>query len=284
MGLKKVLPLPHVDAVHPLISRTIEEFRKPFEDVNFVGRIQPRGPDVLDISVTRQLLQRALQIMQTLILKLEIAGWEVVVLENTGASSKLGTYARRDGIDLKFQISEPFTRPNGKRHDGEHRFQGDRVPTGKLRLIIDEWIFPEPEDQETKPQRYFTESVTTRLEQRLDDFIENIRRFFILEVAERTRREKERAAEEIIRRRKAEEENQRIKARARIADLYAKARRWNRCTTVRAYLDTLEAVISQSRGSAINKRELSEWAAWARQHIDSIDPILEAQRHLSKAD
>jgi hypothetical protein len=85
---------------------------------------------------------------------------------------------------------------------------------------------------------------------------------------------KARAAVEIKRREEEAErharELQEKQARERIARLLYQAKALNRANQIRAYVDT---VLLRAAEIRISQAEIDEWAIWARQEADSIDPV-----------
>jgi hypothetical protein len=94
-----------------------------------------------------------------------------------------------------------------------------------------------------------------------------------VEIKERRRaqEEEERRLEE--ERRVLQEERRRIEMeKQRLRDLESEAERWAKSEQLRAYIRAVEKEAAAQENIDVLRNRLQEWATWAKQHADNLDP------------
>lgn len=249
---------------HPLVARAKAAYEGESPDKH--GVVGPHYQrQALNVAVAPKNLGRALRIMDALLKALEARG-HGVKLGVTGWSQKPVTSAVIWGHEIEFSLRE-VSRIEKKERPPEVRWLGRYdsvyVPTGQLRLHIDEWA----RDGE---RRSWSDRTGHRIEDVLHEFVARL--IEIGEYRKEQRRleaiEAERAAaEEKVRRAKLEvirQEEERQKA------LEADAEAWHKSQRLRAYVAAVQdAALADGRQDGI-----AEWVGWATTHADRLDPLL----------
>lgn len=261
---------------HPLVQAASKRLRQRdgWPD-DSLARTAPK--EVLNISVTRSALDRALNLIDILLKSLAKHGFDAEVNAERGVS----TLRRIDtNTTLEFTLTEHIRRSRHevtpteqraqKRYWERSRFDNaatypvipmyDYAPTGNLTIQVGRW-----------PSRTWRDTPKTKLEQRLGEVIAGIvslaQETFAKEQEEMRRKEAHRQAiaryEFQVNRRAAEE--------ARFTCLEQSAANWERASRLRSFADAFEL-------NALSVGPLSEdqidWLAWTRAKADWLDPFV----------
>ncbi|MCO5101649.1 MAG: hypothetical protein M9885_12295 [Burkholderiaceae bacterium] len=232
--------------------------------------------EVLHLEVTRENLDRALRLADTLIRALEVSDVAVhvdsqnraTVLESAGTLVPL---AITEKLAWTEHVPTRAERRAQKRYDNSYRSgetvdyphipQFDPQPTGRLTITVGRKY----------AARSWNDTERKRLEERVGHVVAGIIAFIEIkraEEAERARRaEAHRIALEKYEREVAryESERQRLRSLRRDAAQYRRARE------LREYLDAYERAACDA-GRLVPKVE--DWLAWARAKADCIDPLI----------
>jgi len=236
----------------------------------------------LNIDVSQGVADRALRIMNTLLLAFQRREWTFVGDEPRGG--KPGGVVIL-GETIHFRIREKLKMVKVKRDESRHSSSLDALlflgretrtewhPAGRLALIIEAPTY--------HFGRYECEDKPTRaIEIRLNEFCQAlIERAF---KRRQHRREEEIARREAEARRKLEEleakrqlvlqELQRNEARRRMS-LFKESYRWSRSLQLARYIDELESELGTSTQDSEHAKSCDEWIAWARRVVDEENPL-----------
>lgn len=237
---------------HVLIRKTKMDLKdkKPREWGNGQGLLIP-SQGVLNISVSRKSLSRALKIMDRLIKLLEKRGHKIEVGSTTNVII--------DGESVKIRLKEMVKRVVVK----DSRWNDtELVPTGVLSFRADAHWFSEQmwKESSNKPLEDQLSKILISLETRA---MESKARG--LEFEEQNRKWKEeRRIEKEAEKRKTDEQEKTI-------ELFQIASRWNKAKELREYI---EAVKNQAVKSDFLNEEKREWIQWATNKANWMDPIV----------
>lgn len=270
------LPTQLVDP-HPLVSRTGTSIRNARP--NDEGLVRPRAQKCLNLSVSPDLIDRSLLILDTLIKALETRGLRVSVVD--GEYSRTEARVLDEGIGFKlFEATVLKERPPTKQEiNWELRLNPNRkfytmVPSGKLVLKITDG---------SGLQRCWTDRSDRRVEQFLNSFIVGLVRAAEIVKQQRIDAEKRRKEAEEAKLRRQEEEQQRQaeerrrrEEEARIYRLLAEAAAWDKAQQIRNYLAAVKTS-QEGWGGIVPGDELDSWLKWAVNWVDAIDPCKKAR-------
>ncbi len=120
---------------HPLVRHTAEVLRSARPGL--YGTVNARREKCLDLRVGPRSLERALRIMDALVTALERRGFHVEVSTAEKPATQIEILGQRLRIVLEEQIKRTEHVPRNGERDGP---KWDYVPSGQLRLKIDEWV------------------------------------------------------------------------------------------------------------------------------------------------
>lgn len=261
---------------HPYVTQTKEAFEgaEPSRYSRDKGLLSAHG-EKLDISVSRNSLQRALRIMNALIKELEARGFKVsIVMEKKNEYySSYKTCVSVLGQTIEFGLKEflkqtkrELTPAERKERPWADRFECEYNPSGRLSLEINTW---------EATRKNWSDAKIKRVEDCLNDFIvvliqtsvELRTREVQRRQAECNRLEWERLREERDRRRREEE--------ARLKNLIDNASNWQKSKQLREYIHAVREEAIQKNGGIEPGSELDSWLTWANQQADRFDPLVE---------
>ncbi|MFL5481250.1 MAG: hypothetical protein ACJ8AK_03605 [Gemmatimonadaceae bacterium] len=243
---------------HPLVRRTEQILRQSGKST-FKQFLYNYQESYLDVEVTRDLLPRALRIMDALVKAFEERGWKVS-LSSKRKERDRNTYVNILGREIPFGIREKLKKVATQATSSwEPKYKDE--PSGRLALVFrNSWGHGVDKSLDETP--------TGKLEDRLNEFIfaafarayNEIESAAYWEDAERIRAlESKRLAE--IARRKEEQ-------LARIRHLEEQAMQWARSQTLLSFV----AAVREATESAANSNT-KQWLTWAEQHALSRNPI-----------
>lgn len=217
----------------------------------------------LDISVSREALDRALRILAGLMQALELRGHGIKVHENI-------VHAVVNGERVHFAVKEKVNRIETKKERAESREyeQWKYTPTGELTLSISSWasgIKSKWKDTKEHP-----------LEEQLNEILIGVLKHAALSPAARLAWEENQRVQEQLRQeaeqRRIADEIRRYEYRNRCEALETQFARWLKSHQLRAFLKECEEslpFLDEQKANDVNAR----WLSWARQHADSLDPV-----------
>lgn len=247
-------------SARPLIVSTRNELKSALP--NEYGRVSSSAADVLDVSVSPAQVDRALRLVQALILALEKIGAHVEVQGNH--NGKFETLAVIENEKVRISVNEPSNQRYGRPDDKRYAYRTYTfVPSGRLEIVIDE-------HGSTGFAKSARDGVSKRnIESKLGKLLVGIVACARLKRIERVEREAEDARRALVR--EERERIERIEAYNRWLreDLVSKARKHADATMVLELVRSLEA----SGRLAGAHDSLKTWATWAKQAAAELDPL-----------
>ncbi|MEI6093635.1 MAG: hypothetical protein WCQ47_08170 [bacterium] len=245
--------------LHPLIKKTKDAFKKA--NNNYNNKLWTNVDGVLDIRVSKDSLDRALNIFNSLIITLQNLNIETYVDTNRKTTIKI------KDVEIKLYIIEKFKQkkvpllPNdwGYNPKSTHNYKMELVPSGLLELCLDEGY-----GIETRKTWRDTEKQT--LEHSLINFIKNINELYL------TKKARELELEEIREKRQEEEKKREERLfkehldETRVSILDEHLSKLHKIGLIDKYIKELE----QSKGvmlpSNSEVKTLKEWIDWVKSY------------------
>jgi hypothetical protein len=266
----------HSSPLHPLVRAASKRLRQRGGWPNdTLARSAPK--EVLHLSVTQPVLERALRFTDGLLKVLTMHGFDFEIDKSRGVSlfRNIETNTR-----LEFILTEHIRRTQHVITPAEERAQKkywelsrrgsslsypnipryDYTPTGILTVQVGRW-----------PMRTWKDTPTKNLEQRLGEVIAGI----VALAAETSAKEQEEtrrqeahrqavARYEFLKQRRAEEAE-------RFKSLETSVSNWERAVKLRAFADVVE---NNAKAAGKLSAEQLEWLAWVRAKADGLDPLV----------
>jgi len=246
---------------HPLVRHTAEMLRSARPGL--YGTVNARREKCLDLRVGPRSLERALRIMDALVKALERRGFRVTI----STAEKPETTVEIFGQRLTIALDERIKRTEHALRDGE-RFgpKWGYVPSGQLRLTIDEWVVG-------SARKTWSDGDRARVERQLNGVILGLVVIAVAKRACQQEREREEAARQEAERQRALAEQARREEEERRRVLEHQAESWDKSRRLRAFIDEVERRANAKGVSVAADSQLGAWIAWARQHADRLDPL-----------
>lgn len=264
---------------HPLIKASIEHLRHIEPDD--IGRLRVQRQDLLDVTISKDSIARAMRIMDALVKALEKRGFSISNMENIGGncnSKKYLSCAIIMGEKICFHLTEKYSkkeRPLTKEQLIEKINRPsffnqpfDYFPTGKLYLEITTHAY-------SINRKTWSDTNTHRLEDLMNDFMMGLIKTAAAITADRIEREKE---EQLHRERiKQEQERERIRQQEmqRVKALDRDVSFWYKSQQTHSYLEAVKVSVIKKDGKIVPGSEMDKWLTWAFQQADSMDPLRE---------
>lgn len=264
----KIIPVEDLRSAHSLITKTKSALVGVQADK--YGRVHPKKQESLDLNISKENIQRALIIWETIARACESRGYRLEAIENRDHWVTPGTWETfivigEEKIRVKMEErSDRSERPPTER-EKKWSYYDKWVykPSGALSLLIDSY----PSDE---VQRAWTDRKKERLEDKLNDFLAGILRHANASKAQKI--ERQQAAEESDRRAK------RLAEEKRLHDLELSRQRsleddFQRWTKSRELLDFIVAIEAETKRENLEDQDLLKWLSWARLYARKINPI-----------
>ena len=266
---------------HQLVSNTLIALKSCTPDRD--GILRPRSAQCLDVSISRNIIGRAMRVMDALLKALEKHGYPASIVER---DRKRLTCVQVLGETIEIQLRElldrrekQFTAVEKKERERSSwlrdKIEYEYSPSGRLTLNILNYL-------SDGCRRVWSDGKKQRLEIRLDSVINGVIAAAESEKAlrlQRERWEKERVDREQERLKEAE---RRRKEEEKIGRLEHFVNSWKRSQGVREFLTALEQGFADKNVSIDPGSELGNWLSWARNYADSIDPIVQTLKSTSQ--
>lgn len=265
-------------SVHPLIRKTRGVLTAAIKErfsTNRYHRLRHGTAGTLDVRVSAESVTRALRIMEALILGLESKGYSVLADGKPQPWKQKKTPTTQvTGLEYPMVICleelskrVKYVPPRGEvRRSYDQRF--DYRPTGKLRLVIDEYC---GEGYKRQWDVNDDDSMGETLASFFDGLVEAAKALKIQDdTRERERREFQREQ------RLAREEEDREH------ELTAAALKWDESQRQQRFLDALKIEIYRRKQRPDPNSRLGLWLAWAERYVDGGDPIKNLIENIEK--
>ncbi len=213
------------------------------------GDTSPSRSNTLKIEVSKELLPRALRIMNAIISLLKARKHSMIVKEDR-------TLAVIYGEEILIRLRERYKRVASK----EKYRDWENEPTRKLVLIMgDNWRSIEVNDG------------IEGLEMKLAVILAKLEIWAKKEIADRIERERRHKIYEEERRLESELKARKEKELTEFKKIFWAATRYNQANFLRDYIRNVETTAKES-GSLTEEKQ--EWIDWARDKIDWYDPLI----------
>ncbi|TKS60775.1 MAG: hypothetical protein EWM72_01080 [Nitrospira sp.] len=206
--------------------------------------------------------------MNALFAALEARGHQVGIQDRF----KKALGVRINGQPVEFGLEEKFQRierpeDKNRRPDpwGYRRYE--YRPTGTLFLKITEW-------GADGLQKTWSDGKSAKLETCLNDFIVRLLKVAEAVKARRLKQEQEEQLRREAERRRQEEAIKRQEELARRQALEQEAANWARAQQLRSYLAAVKDTLVTRHGAIQSGSQADQWLAWAHQHADRLDPLV----------
>lgn len=254
-----------ITKTHPAVQKTRAAFRGAEKDRSYGTLMGKVGFQHINVSVTKEQLDRALTILNQLAWHLERNGFDFE--EQKDRHGLLQLVYRSTGTKLDFSLREAVERYERELTTEEkaRSWVWDKWryrATGRLKIALGEY---HPQGS----RKSWSDGKIQKLGDQISEVVEG---FVIcaqgkhaqeLEwAAQRKRWDEEAKARENAERRRAEEESRRV-------ELQEAAKNWDLAQTITAFVDRCEA---QLRGG-LSTTEQEQWISWARRVAQSLDPL-----------
>lgn len=255
-------------------TRLLEKALKRYEvrqksETEFVGNY--REPH-LDIQVSRDLLPRALRLMDALVKGFEERSWKIC-LGSKSEEQDRKSYVALFGTQIPFGIRERIRKvenppPKPVRMAGGGMFtpleaKYRDVPSGRLSLVLRErWG--------KSVVKSFDDSATQHIEDRLNEFVVAVavRAYENLEWdAGREDNERNWRTQELLREERARREREEL---SRVQSLEQQAEDWYRSQKLRSYIAAVRAAAQERR---MVDDVLEGWLSWAEARVAALNPL-----------
>jgi|WetSurMetagenome_2_1015567.scaffolds.fasta_scaffold65369_1 hypothetical protein len=256
---------------HPLVAKTENVLMKAKPDE--YGVLRPWRQEYLNLRVSPALLKRGLRILDALIKGIEARGFSIktttpyklpdtrlVIFGETVGFSLVERIRRKNHIPTQKEIEEQ------KRYTWSTPRKWDYEPTGELELRFGPYLT-------TAFRKTWSDGAKKSLEEMLDDFVLGAIKIAKERQRERLIREEKQTKWEEEQRILEEERRRQEQERQRLLDLESQVEQWAKAKRLRAYVRAVQRVVSNRRDIESFRDQLEEWASWAKQHAENLDPI-----------
>jgi hypothetical protein len=235
----------------------------------------------LEIRVGKDLLARALRVMDVLVKQFEKRGYRFF---QRADSRRGGIVFEAFGEQFRLALREPTVRKAHVPTENDSKYwppEWDHVLSGRLQLELKDgtasWAYCTIKDGKSKKIENQLTKIAVAVVQQAD----NARRRAAEEaVKTRQRAELERQRQEEAERRCQEEQSQ-AEEQQRVRLLFENAEHWRRCQNLRAFLAELHLAAQERHGTIEPGSEVSRWFAWAENVADQCDPVMAYRRESS---
>ena len=218
----------------------------------------------LDITVSRDALDRTLRLLAALVQAIEARGYQIKVHENRAQ-------AVVNGEHVSFSVKEKVNRSERTKKERAESREYERwkyTPTGELTLSISSWA--------SGTKSSWKDSRDQPLEGRLNEILIGILTHAALSPAARFAWEENQRQQELLRqaaeRHRLVEERRRYEHRMRREALATQFDLWAKSHELHVFLKECEKSFSLEAEPAAGAAEV-RWLDWARQYADSLDPL-----------
>jgi hypothetical protein len=268
-------------AAHPLVRKTSQALKGTAKrETEFIGNY--REPH-LDLQVTRDLLTRALQLMDAVVKAFEERGWKIS-LGSKSEEQDRKSYVSLLGTQIPFGIRERIKKvenppPKAVKMAGggmytpwEAKYRD--LPSGRLSIVLRErWGKSVVKSLDDTPNQ--------RLEDRLNEFMVAVvaRAYENLEWnAGREEHDRNWRIQELLREERARRQREEL---ARIQALEQQAADWNQSQILTAYIAAVRAIRQKQPDAVQLGEEFESWLTWAEDYAAQLDPLHQSLEQLS---
>lgn len=254
------------DIVHPLISKAINYLDKNNSSDSSLIEL-PKSNKYIDISLSKDQLNRGFLLLNTLFLALEERGYSVKVTDEYWG---IKTEIIKEGESLQISLREKI-----RKVSKDQLAKEQNIPTYLLETEEEEYTFTGKLSIKVNYRFSSYKVWNDRKNDSLEDRLNEVMAHIVAVLEELVERKREKEAEELrrqeaIRLRREEEE--------RRENLEADARKWHKSRKLQTYIDAYEDKLLELNDEIEPNSKEAEWLKWARKYANSLDPL----RKLSK--
>lgn len=258
-----------LSAAHPLVLKTYQAMLKKKPEID--GRLHSlKG--MLKICVSPENLERAMLIYDSVIKACTLRGHEFEIKDDKDSSVTLVTcmgepvpIAITEGLAKREHVITPEEARQQAKYPWHHINKWDDYPTGKLTLRIDSYY-----DEHLR--RAWADSKLTKVESKLDAFMEGLKVYAANKIAERHEYERKQAEKARKQARLDELKNLRKLAKEKHARLLRDTRNWHKAERIRAFVEAVRLRRAKDLLGDSPERD-EQWEIWAMDQADRIDPL-----------
>jgi hypothetical protein len=265
----------NLDALHPLVKRTRDGLFAASRTTKDNVLLRPACKEpVLNVAVSRSLLDRAYKTLDSLIRALEDAGFRV-----TG--SKVIGYGKTFQLRFREKTSQVRNKPKPGASKLDMLLAPKVIyfPNGTLGVEIgndfNAWSTHRAVwETKTRPIETLVPQVVLSLVMAVQEHRNNQA---AKAATERQKADEQRQSEEAARL-AAETQERRNRRQAREEALLQVAERWKRCALLREFAEAVRAVAVEEVGAADADPKVARWLAWAERVAEKHDPLVRFRR------
>jgi hypothetical protein len=272
----RILVSPDMQTLHPLVARAQRSLRNAKRDAN--GLLKPRAKKCLSIHVGRNTLDRALKIMNALILALESRKIKITVMPAPKGCTSLSVL----GEQLEISIEEVLLKTIRKSADQPKnlgtdiyswpmRPEYDYCPSGNLILCI-------KDTTSRSIRKKWSDGKKQKLEACLNKFFVGLIKVALNKRSHKIETERRHQEWVECKRREEEERKRRYEEEAKIQSLMRNVDAWHSSERIRSYLAAVKDAASKKGMELSPESDLFQWLQWANQYADRLDPLNRADR------
>ena len=252
--------------LHKLVLQTRSLLRQAHEDSRGI-LVLPRRDPTLNIRVSRRMLDRALRLMNALVLAIESEGFSLQV--ESKDSEKQRVYARIFNQTVHFSIVEKAFQKN-KREVTEYSWKRvvyDYEPTGMLEFHVGD-------DSRYRGFRSFCDGKTRKLDDLLGECVAEL----MLDARQQRIEAEVRRLEELEERKREEEREQLAKLiqeeEKKVQDLNLWAENWHKAQQLREFITALEMEWVRQGIDLSPEGSKGGRIHWMKEQADRLDPMI----------
>ncbi|WKZ70865.1 MAG: hypothetical protein QY331_06330 [Melioribacteraceae bacterium] len=246
---------------HPLVKDA--QTKLADKSTNYQGIFSTEYNDIIDIRVTKNTLNRALRIMDTILKEAEDQGWTI----KDPGYDKTGFII--NGSEVDFLLREKQKTERVKSNSDWRGYEKNYIPTGVLSLEIKSW------SEGTGVKLNFKDKNNIQLLEQINDFFASLTKLAFI----RRQRQIQHENREKIKQLKIEILQRKINRitneEKKINDFQNMVLEWNKCQNLRNFIKAVENKYADRKDARFQNMSINEWVKWANRIADWKDPLKE---------
>lgn len=260
---------------HPLVDLTRRRFDNATVDKS--GLLVPAAKHRLDLTVSREKLERALRLYDAILKAWERLGYETLLgkEDSTPTLLRSGTETLRISIEEEVEtVTLPPTEKELLKPKWTWKLRKETRGKGSLKILltgdrIEEW---------RSFERHFRDGAASTLENTAGrilsaalDYLPDRRAYLVEAERKRKEREEQHRIEQERRRQEEEERSRREAERKRVEAFLSASSDWEKAIRLREFIEQCR---TRMANAGIDDATISQWVAWAEQIADRHDPFV----------
>ena len=255
---------------HPLVERTGRALqrRKPDER----GLLHPSLKRSLDVHVTKESIDRALRILNAIVMALEQRGWTIMCPSEGPRATIVAVEGEEIGVCLEEKVEQSVI-PEPKSVLPRRLEYSFLRPSPRYRYTATGQLVLRITDRDLRNvRRAWRDGKRQTLERQLNRFVVGLVAAAEEKKAGRQRADEARMAHEEWEREEAERQQRRWEQERRIRLLEQDLVSWGKSRRVREYIAALRATAAARESAIDTESDLGRWLDWAARYADQLDP------------